>query len=268
MYYRQLTLQRGSDNTQWRIKYSARAKFTGGTPSATQTPSATDEQIILGGGTDASPTFGTLLPVDASYRMQAAFYDTGGLIPGFYLVTYPLGNPTPNACFLLDALQPGSYPTDIVGFSLEQDPVVIYQATGTGTLDSETLSSEVSGPVGWLNYGRTLPPAQSFLRLPATFLAVYDSAGDAQAAIPVGLNQTVLADDIDVGRSTYVRRAALGGTTGEKGDASGWLWNAVLGATSGQLIGQSVGGRTQPLCWISLGDVLLRWDGLTPTVLM
>lgn len=48
------------DNTgQARIKYSANAKFTGGSPSATVTPSATDEKYLRGGATDAAPTYGT-----------------------------------------------------------------------------------------------------------------------------------------------------------------------------------------------------------------
>ena len=42
---------------QWRVKISPVSRFTGGTPSATQVPSATDEFVLAGGGTDASPTY-------------------------------------------------------------------------------------------------------------------------------------------------------------------------------------------------------------------
>jgi hypothetical protein len=45
----------GTAATQ-RGKYSAAAKFTGGSPSSTQVPSATDEGVFSGGGTDAVPT--------------------------------------------------------------------------------------------------------------------------------------------------------------------------------------------------------------------
>src|SRR3954471_4281185 len=44
--------------TNARIKYSAASKFTGGAPSATVTPSAADERVLRGGGTDAVPTYG------------------------------------------------------------------------------------------------------------------------------------------------------------------------------------------------------------------
>lgn len=266
LYHRELCFQRGADNASWRVKYSARAGFSGGVPSFSQTPSATDEQVIVGGGTDAVPTFGALLPADGSYRMQLNIYED--LLPGLYLVTYPLGNPVPNACLLLDALEVGSFPTDDAGNPLEQDPVVLYQRTGADTLRAASLASELTGPVGWLNYPRTLPPAQAFVRLPATYLGVYDSAGVAQQAIPVGLAQTILADDIDTGRATYVRRAILGGTTGRKGDASGWRWNGILGAAGGQLISQRLAGFVQPYFWLTLGDVLLRWDCQTKEVLL
>jgi len=42
--------------TAIRVKMSHFAKFTGGSPSSTTTPSATDEALLMGGGSDASPT--------------------------------------------------------------------------------------------------------------------------------------------------------------------------------------------------------------------
>jgi hypothetical protein len=83
-------IQRGADNTQWRIK-SALNAFTGGSPGATQTPSAAGEVIRLGGGTDASPTFATLFPADATYLVDALVQDANGPPPGAYncaLITY------------------------------------------------------------------------------------------------------------------------------------------------------------------------------------
>lgn len=59
---------------QWRIKYSKAAGFVGGSPAATVTPSAADEQIILGGGSDASPTFAALFvqSTDGTFRQNIA----------------------------------------------------------------------------------------------------------------------------------------------------------------------------------------------------
>jgi hypothetical protein len=67
-----------------RLKYSRVAKFIGGAPSATVTPSATDERYIQGGATDAAPTYCT------------AFYNTGVLtgverFQGAAIATAPYG---------------------------------------------------------------------------------------------------------------------------------------------------------------------------------
>ena len=56
---RELCIQRTTVNN-YRLKYSYSAGFTGGTPGATRVPSATDEGVFFGSGTDAAPT-GALL---------------------------------------------------------------------------------------------------------------------------------------------------------------------------------------------------------------
>lgn len=70
---REFILQKGSSAQTMRMKFSHSAGFTGGSPSATVTPSATDEQTIHGGGTDAVPTYGSnALPTDGTYRLHVA----------------------------------------------------------------------------------------------------------------------------------------------------------------------------------------------------
>jgi hypothetical protein len=77
-----------NDNAEWRVKISSLDGFTGGSPDATQTPSATDEQIILGSGTDASPTCADLFPTDTNYKFhviaQNAAVGTGVPMYGFW----------------------------------------------------------------------------------------------------------------------------------------------------------------------------------------
>lgn len=46
----EFTVQRGTGNTAWRVKFSQSNAFTGGSPGATQTPSATNERVDFGGG--------------------------------------------------------------------------------------------------------------------------------------------------------------------------------------------------------------------------
>lgn len=77
---REFTFQRGTTGPNWRIKLSHSSGFTGGSPGATQTPSATDEQLLIGAGSDAAPTFTAWLGADATYKVHcgadnAAPYD-------------------------------------------------------------------------------------------------------------------------------------------------------------------------------------------------
>lgn len=50
-----ITGEQGIEAIDYRVKRSPVAKFTGGAPSAIVTPSATDETIVTGAGTDAAP---------------------------------------------------------------------------------------------------------------------------------------------------------------------------------------------------------------------
>lgn len=123
---REITIQRsntapaGTGNTQWRIKYSANAKFTGGSPGATQTPSAADEVVMAGAGTDASPTFqSTLFTTDNTYRISIA---AGGVTEyySFAMWTNISGSITGLNAIALDVMASGSYRSEDV------DPAVMY----------------------------------------------------------------------------------------------------------------------------------------------
>ncbi len=137
---RELTFQRGATALQWRIKYSASALFSGGSPAATVTPSSADEVFMAGGGTDASPTFLSWLGTDALYRWHVA---CGGAAEGYSFVAWSmaiglLGTLT-NA-IALDVMAPGSYPTTDV------DPAVMYcsAASAGNTAISELVSTAFS----------------------------------------------------------------------------------------------------------------------------
>lgn len=67
---REWCFQRISSNTSWRVKVSPHIGFTG-SATATQTPFASDQGIIWGGGTDASPTGTELFPSDGTYTFHS-----------------------------------------------------------------------------------------------------------------------------------------------------------------------------------------------------
>lgn len=85
----------------WRIKYSV-AGFTAGSPSATRVPSATDEVVIIGGGTDAAPTGFTWGSVDATAQK-------------WNVIT---GDATEGYSFTVHAHAPGSF-TMVMGLTFD-----------------------------------------------------------------------------------------------------------------------------------------------------
>jgi hypothetical protein len=131
---REYTFQRGGGNQSWRCKYSASAGFTGGTPDFQQTPSATDQQILLGSGTDGAPNFSIGLSGSASRvhigTQTAAPYD-------WYLLEVENGSITAY-CYLLGVgLVPGLYPSGdadpwITGWTVTNPSINQLCSTSTG----------------------------------------------------------------------------------------------------------------------------------------
>jgi len=110
---REFTIQRTTADTTFRIKYSKLAKFTTGSPDATTTPSAADEGVVKGAGTDASPTGVAILPI-ANSRHHCMAVDSGQF--PFYMASYPVGGGNCNGIFCMDSVTPfaGALDTDTV----------------------------------------------------------------------------------------------------------------------------------------------------------
>lgn len=141
---REWTFQRGTTNQAWRTKYSALVRFGGGSPSATQTPFATDEQVLQGAGSDVSPTFTNLFPADSGYRVHIAANSTpiGGCYPFVLFATTTPGSSEAIGALWQEPMAPGSYdPADA-------DPCVV----GTGSF-SAGISLLPSASRCWLAYG-------------------------------------------------------------------------------------------------------------------
>jgi hypothetical protein len=94
----EFTFQRGATNLVWRIKHS-RTGFGAGSPSATQTPSETNEAVLWGGGSDASPTYAALHATDGTFRWKGAAYDAAPY--GWWATGIPVGGGNPNTGTLI-----------------------------------------------------------------------------------------------------------------------------------------------------------------------
>lgn len=162
---REWTVQRDTaNNTDWRIKFSSLDGFTGGSPGATQTPSAADEHVIFGSGSDASPTHTTFFGADGTYRFHLVGFDVAedGVYPWYAFAT--VGG-VPRTLWFVDSLDPDSYPA-LVGTRAapttgEPDPAMYVAAYHTGTPGSPFLVLPSSQQWG----DRNNPPGRAWFAM-------------------------------------------------------------------------------------------------------
>ena len=128
-----------SGSLQWRVKFSEVSRFTGGSPSATVTPTAADERVVWGGGTDASPT-GSYIWSSISARVHVIANSTpiGGVYPFIAFCTITPGSTAIGGFMCMEPMAPGSYD------ALDVSPVIMNFSDASGVPSSWQ---------GWLAYG-------------------------------------------------------------------------------------------------------------------
>ncbi len=266
---RSFCFQRGTTNQAWRIKYSYAAGFVGGSPTSIQVPSATDEVIVRGGGSDASPTFENVLQTDGSYRFNVCAGDTTVGYGFYWLGWTATGNPAnQGVAFMLDVLAPGSYP------SADLDPAVIYTDVG-GSLWYNTKLPYQNGTNAACQvrayFG--LGGVATWTSLIAAYYCdawqpnSYAMAGFAESGglFTNGTNGWTSKDDlvpVPYGRPKSCQNYGPAvNTYGWKGIGQLVKYAAVL---RGHMDTLSVDGGTKNYVW--LNGTALPWDGSTPTI--
>ena len=153
---REFSVQRGTTNEAWRIKYSALDKFSGGTPGATQVGAAGDEELLHGTGTDASPTFATLFGSSGTFvwhviAQSVEVGPAGNEAFPFWAFGTASGSGEIRTTIFCEAMDPSSYPplvgTRAAPTTGDPDPVVLevaYDVSGGGLM----LLSQ-GGTNGW-----------------------------------------------------------------------------------------------------------------------
>lgn len=131
----QLSFQNStSGDASWRIKYSPLSAATGGSPSATQTPSLNLEEVVCGSGSDASPGFTIWFGgTEGSTRFNAVASDTAPY--QFWANGWPIGGGTPIGGIFYDGVQ-NAAATE----AADQDPHVINVDTSGGGWVSSSLT--------------------------------------------------------------------------------------------------------------------------------
>jgi hypothetical protein len=144
---REFCFQRGTANTSFRAKYSALSKFSGGSPSATRVPAATDEQVILGAGSDASPTYVAHFVASPTGRFHVVTTDTAE--NGVFWFWYAqINSSIVTQCFMLhDALKAGTTRAS------DADPCYVANNAAAGASSTMTFANLVTAGKAWTRYG-------------------------------------------------------------------------------------------------------------------
>ena len=255
---REITIQRGSTDVLWRIKYGASALFTGGSPAAAVTSSSADEVFMVGGGTDASPTFNTFFGTNGTYIYHivcggaAEFYS-------FIIWTSTFGQigATTNQSFGLDAMQTGSYPSSDV------DPAVCFLTNSSAFSDfmvSAFPTSNVTNPAkarAWL--GATSAAGASLTTNSQNVnMSTYGSSLGANAT-SISLNPWTNKDDLLPG--LWGGKGGVG-PKGVKGFSTLFMLGSMQRTNGDTTDITSTGSRDK----IYYNGVWIPWSGATPII--
>lgn len=245
---REFTFQRGTTNTAWRIKYSASAKFTTGSPGATQTPQSSDQQLILGAGTDASPTFGTLFSTDGGYR--AHFMADNSTPYPFYFFCYANGGwpgTTGLPALLFDPVTNAD--------AADTDQAVIYVAVTADTtpFGISHYAGTTSGPKGYLKKGLA---GEGFVTIPAAYYQA-----QVGTLVPANLVSNPHSGKDDEFPVPYMRQQAQANPTGYKGVSRIVHWRATTRSTGSTL------SVTVSKDRVVISSCSLPWDGSSDPLL-
>lgn len=149
-YQRSLCIQFGSNIYNARIKI-AWAPFTTGA-TATQSPGSTDERILLGAGSDASPTFANISSNITTSLANNVYCSAGDLSEkySFYLFSFltntSQGITTVQTTFIMQYIK-DAHAQDI-------DPY-IYQAVAGNNYPTSWQGGGTTNPSGWYKKGLT-----------------------------------------------------------------------------------------------------------------
>ena len=210
-YQRYFCFQIGSGSSvhQARIKM-AWAPYSSGSPSATVVPESADQQILLGSGTDASPTYASLYSNSFSGPDQNVYCMAGDITEkfSFYMFSYK-SNTAPvdtylQALIMMQRLNSTN--------ALDIDPYV-YSAQNAPTFSSSVSawdSTTSAQPFGWYKKGLS---GAAFIRYPICY---YGSDSSSTIMGLIGSNPY----DSSLNLLPMIFMRTTGGQTGIKGVAA------------------------------------------------
>lgn len=247
---REILLKRGASSTTWTVQLSVGGLFTGGSPSATTAPTATDSVTLWSAA--------QLLPTDGSYKLAicASTYYAGA--------SWILTGGTCYGGLHILPLAAGSYPSTGSAATSDEDPYVYLcdyrtsDAFGVGRIAQHVGAwSAGNGHIGaYYKYNKS----GSAFRLASATGGYGNSSGGLSAhASAMGVN--AISGEGLPGR--MISTLSTGGYAGPKGDIDDmrWCYDTLAQSPHGKHIRTTTDGRY----WVRMGDVWVPWDSVTPT---
>lgn len=240
---RELVMQRAASSPQGTIKYSFSANFSGGAPSSTVTPTATDQAIIT------STPSQSIWAGDNGFHLYLGANNSDGyeVFAGVQL-NGNLGSNNSGG-FLLDRMLPGSGPAG------DPDPYILYsETTSSGSFNVgkiTVVNNPGTGSLGqaWMHKGL---PTEVFAGVGGM------TVGSIFANTP-GAGTNIYDKRESLGPIVWVRHsAATAGPAGLKGVGTIMRW---IGAPKAGAQTLSV---LTPNDRIVVADVSFPWDGTKP----
>ena len=231
----------------WRIQISRAARFVTGAPSATITASASDAQLILGGGTDAAPTMSAFFAADGGYRFNVAAGGSDTLYP-FVCWGFPTGNAsgTFSAMWALDMMVVGSFP------AADTVPWIMHFVASATASSAFYAGFATAATKGYLLLSSVL----TWVDIAGMTYGAYYPA--TSGGLGVGVNSF---NNKDNGvPMPYGRVCSVATPTGHKGFGTMFRWAGTGRATMDAL--DFTGTRDR--VWI--GGNLLPWGGSIPLI--
>jgi hypothetical protein len=245
---RSILLMNGTSHAVWRIAYSFSAGFTGGTPSATVAPTATDNYDILGGSTSL---YYNLFSGDGLQRFKAMAQDSAPY--GWWLTAHFPANIGCNTGLFMDPLVAGSYPAE------DTDPYVFGAFTvdyGNIAYTAGMFGREQAAPqFGCRGYLKKGLAGEGFVNIPGMYFRNY-----TRDVFPATLGSNPVNGKDDFLPIIYARPSALTAPVGYKGVSSLFKYLTVNRSTLSTL------SKTTSRDKLVLGDVVVDWDGTTPEI--
>lgn len=247
-----------------RVKYSPLAKFTGGSPSATVTPSATDEKYLPGGATDATPTYASLFfPSNLlTSNIKCQGFASGTAPYSFWYTGFVTPAGATQFGLMMDGVN--SVPED-------PDPVIWHWGTtdaytngalgqpfGTGMLVGHFVANGGSnhGSWGFMDLALT---SFAYLMPGATAYGT-PTVGSITAGVMHGVNSGGSAVNVfnakhDADPVRWGRPPLAATLVGAKGYSKSARWTTIARTTGLDTLNNKL--------WVCHGALWLPWDGAT-----